>query len=158
MSEIKLDLSQPIDWNKNDLEYLMRDFDVVPGDDRRWYLWWPAEQTWIANFPDRASAERILSGDWTGYVGDPGWPRDDYDAVDVVGALDAYGEKHGRFPQIELDASSTLIELLTRIDSDLGLAFIGELIQIEDAVIELDPAVFHPLVAEHLAAGGSPRT
>ena len=139
-------------------EYLVCDFDVVPGDDGRSYLWWRAEQTWIANFPDRASAERILYGDWTGYVGDPGWPRGDYDAVDVVGTLDAYGEKHGRFPHIELDASSTVVELLSRIDSDLGLAFLGELMQIEDFCAELDPGLFYPMVAQHLTAGGSPRT
>ena len=48
-----------------------------------------------------------------------------------------------------------MIELYTLVSSDLGLAFIGNLMTIEEeAVGPIDAGVFYPMVTQHLAAGG----
>jgi hypothetical protein len=138
------------------MENLERDFDLAPGSDGRWYLWWRAERTWVASFPMHAVAERFLVGDWNGDTGTPGLDRGDPAfglGTDIVGALYRYRELHGAFPQFELDANSTMVEFCTRLSTDLGLKFLSNLVEYEGGDAEDKLGVFHPLVAQHLAAG-----
>jgi hypothetical protein len=151
-----IDLARKVEWNPHyGLENLERDFDLAPGNDGRWFLWWRAERTWICSFPMHAVAERFLVGDWDGVDGTPGWDRGDpADGTDIVGALYRYRELHGAFPQFELDANSTMVEFYTRLGTDLGLKFLSNLVEYEGGDAEDKPDVFHPLVAQHLAASG----
>jgi hypothetical protein len=157
MTNYTIDLGRKVEWGpRDDLSNLERDFDLAPGSNGKWYLWWRAERAWIASFPTRAIAERFLIGDWDGVSGNPGWDRGDPEILsvpDIVAALYGYREKHGQFPQFALDAGSTLLEFLTRIDTDLGLHFLGNIIDYEGGDAEYKPEVFLPLVAQHLAAG-----
>jgi hypothetical protein len=35
-------------------------FDLVPGSNGRWLLWWPEEKTWIASFPSLEAALFVI--------------------------------------------------------------------------------------------------
>ncbi len=154
--QVNLDDAIKFTWI-DDLGNMTRDFDLVPSPDTgRWYLWWRDKGTWIARFLNLASAIRVLSGTWDGTTGEPGWPHGDElpDDLDVVAALHRHHEKHGRFPQLELAFSSTIIELFTRIDPDLACAYLGYLMRVEEeAVAPVDAEEFNPLSAQHLATG-----
>ena len=153
---MNVDLTQAIVWDaREDLECLERD---SPGPRRGW----PTasvvarRSVSIASFPSRESAERILTGDWTGVSGDPGWSRAEYGTIDIIDALHRYHAKHGKFPYFALAADATVVELYTRIDPDLGLDFIGNLMTIEEeAVGPLDVGGFYPMWRSIYAAAAT---
>src|SRR4051812_18420427 len=159
---MKIDLSRKAEWSeRDDLEQLEAHFDLAPGSDERWYLWWRSERTWVCSFPSLDVARHILVGDdWDGYSELPGWPRrDDPVLFDVVRALHEYREDNGICLQINLSETSTLLDFL--IPLGLGRDYLFEIVDASTvtwpkSTIICNPTVtagYCPLVKQYLIGG-----
>jgi hypothetical protein len=107
----------PDPWNYEHPDDNYCPFDLVPGSNGRWLLWWPEEKTWVASFPSLEVAHRVIIGtdDWHSQ---PGWDRSMF-PLDVKVALKRQQQKTGRLPQFELSETSNIFDLYV----PLGLGF-----------------------------------
>jgi hypothetical protein len=107
----------PDPWNYEHPDDKYCPFDLVPGSNGRWLLWWPEEKTWIASFPSLEVAHRVIIGteDWHSQ---PGWDRSTF-PLDVKVALKRIQHNTGELPQFELSETSNIFDLYV----PLGLGF-----------------------------------
>jgi hypothetical protein len=107
----------PAPWNYAHPDDNYCPFDLVPGSNGRWLLWWREENTWIASVPSLEVAHRMIIGtdDWHSQ---PGWDRSTF-PLDIAVALKRQQQKTGQLPQFEFSETSNIFDLYV----PLGLGF-----------------------------------
>jgi hypothetical protein len=125
-------------------------FDLVPGSNGRWLLWWPEEKTWIASFPSLEAAYRVMIGtnDWHLQ---PGTDRSTF-PLDLKVALKRQQKKTGRLPQFELSEDSNIFDLYVPLG--LGIEAFARLSHWEVETCHLDQRMidnYYSLVAQCLS-------
>ena len=128
-------------------------FDLVPGADGRWLMWWAEEKTWIASFPSLEVAQRFIIGDPYEMPYNPGWDRSRV-AIDVQAALYRQWEETGKCPQFEFNETSNIFDLYVPLG--LGLEALARHIYYDASCYEVCQQLideFCPLVARCLSGG-----
>lgn len=149
-----MSMEQPSTQNKKiffgELEWCP--FDLVPGPNGRWLLWWAEEDTWIASFPSLEVACRFIVGDHSD-SSNPGWDRSSV-PMDFKAALKRVWRKTGKCPQFEFDETSNIFDLYAPLG--LGFKMLSRLFYYDLVCEYLDQSKidsYCPNVAKCLAGG-----
>jgi hypothetical protein len=129
-------------------------FDLAPGPDGRWLLWWPEEKTWVASFPSLEVAHGVIEGG-TGetLASQPGWDRSKF-PIDVKVALNRIWHKTGKLPRFEFCETSNIFDLYVPLG--LGPEALSRLIYYEvqfGGIYQSTIDEYCPLVAQCLSGG-----
>jgi hypothetical protein len=140
----------PIPWKiRHPEEFKYCPFDLVPGSNGRWLLWWAEEKTWVASFPSLEVAYQIIIG--TDCASQPGWDASTF-PIDVKVALNRQRLKTGKLPQFELSETSTIFDLYVPLG--LGFEAVSRLSHWEVGTYHIDQRMidrYCPVVAKCLS-------
>jgi hypothetical protein len=105
------------EWGHPEAFYRCCPFDLVPGPNGHWLLWWAEENAWIASFPSLEVAYRIIIGTES-WRSQPGMDHCRF-PPDIKVALKRQQRKTGKLPQFEFSETSNIFDLYV----PLGLGF-----------------------------------
>jgi hypothetical protein len=142
----------PDPWNYAHPEDNYCPFDLVPGSNGGWLLWWREEETWVASFPSLKVAHRVIIGVDKDCPSESGWDRSRF-PIDVKVTLKRIRHRTGEFPQFELSETANIFDFYVPLG--LGFEALSRLIYYQAACCAIDQTVidnYCPVVAQCLSA------
>ena len=144
----------PDPWNHDHPDDRYCPFDLVPGSNGCWLLWWPKRKNLGRVVSFIASGARVVIIGTDDYHSQPGWDRSMF-PLDVKVALKRQQKKTGRLPQFELSETSNIFDLYVPLG--LGFKALARLSHWEVGTRRLDQRMiddYCPLVAQFLSGAG----